>query len=208
MKSRKQITLISLVILVVYNIISFLIPSVKNTTFWVAYGFSNLSIIIVALTILAALDEQGIKSKFNNMPLIYVAWTYLIVQLIMGFIEIYYPINFRYTILVNVILLGLYIIGFVGTNVGKKEIQRVDEKVQEKVFFIKDLQVDIETFSSKISDIEMKKELNSLADSIRYSDPMSHSKLADIEKQINEKVQQLIQIVDDNEHIKQICEET
>ena len=208
MKSRKQIALISLVILIVYNIISFLIPSIKNNTFWIAYGFSNICIIITALTTIADLDEKGIKSQFNNIPLICVSCTYLIIQLIIGFIEIYCTINFRYSILLNVILLGLCIIGFVGANVAKKYIQRTNKKIQEEIFFIKDLQVDIETFSSKISDMEIKKELNLLADSIRYSDSISHSKLVDIEKQINEKVKELIQIVDDNERIKQICEET
>lgn len=207
MKSRKQVAIISLIILAGYNIIAFLIPSLKNVTFWVAYCFSNLSIIISSLVILGALDEQGIKNKFKNMPMVYAAGTYLALQLIMGFVEIYYPINFRYSILINVILLGFAIISLVIVNAGKKEIERVDKKVQEKVFFIKELQVDIENFADKITDIQAKKELDSLIDTIKYSDPMSHSALATLENQITTKVSILIQTVNNNDTIKQICSE-
>lgn len=206
MKSRKQIALISLIILLGYNIIAFIMPSLKNVTFWVAYCFSNLSIIISSLVILGALDEQGIKNKFKNMPMVYAARTYLVLQLIMGFVEIYYPINFRYSILINVILLGFAIISLVIVNAGKKEIERVEKKVQEKVFFIKELQVDIENFADKITDVQAKKELDSLIDTIRYSDPMSHSQLSTIENQITTKVEKLKQ-TDDNENVKQICSE-
>ena len=207
MKTRKQISIISLTILVAYNAIMFLIPSIKNTTFWVAYGFSNLSIIITSLVVLGALDKQGIKNKFHSMPIVYAAWTYVVLQLIMGFVEIYYPINFRYSILINVVLLGFCIISLVGVNAGKKEIERVDKKVQEKTFFIKELQAEIETFADKITDAQTKKELDLLIETIRYSDPMTHSQLASIENQINIKVQQLTQIDDNNELIKQTCSE-
>lgn len=39
MKLRKQITITSLIILIGYNLTAFIIPSLKNTTFWVAYCF-------------------------------------------------------------------------------------------------------------------------------------------------------------------------
>lgn len=206
MKLRKQITIISLIILIGYNLMAFIIPSLKNTTFWIAYCFSNLSIIISSLVILHALDEKGINNKFKNMPTVYATWSYLVIQLIMGFVEIYYPINFRYSILINAIILGISIIILLGVNAGKKEIARVEKKVQEKVFFIKDLQADIEILVDKVTDVNAKKELELLVETIRYSDPMSHSKLATIENQITIKVEQLKQI-EDTQNIKQICNE-
>lgn len=206
MKSRKQITIISLIILIGYNLIAFIIPSLKNTTFWVAYCFSNLSIIISSLVILHALDEQGINNKFKNMPTVYATWSYLAIQLIMGFIEIYYPINFRYSILINAIILGLSIIILLGVNAGKKEIDRVEKKVQEKVFFIKELQADVEILVNKITNDNAKKELELLVETIKYSDPMSHSNLAAIENQITNEVTKLKQ-TEDIEDIKHICSE-
>lgn len=207
MKTRKQVIGIAFVILAVYNIVAFVMPAVKNTTFWVAYGFSNLSIIIASLVILGALDETGIKNKFHQMPIVLVAWSYLIIQIVMGMVEIYYPINFRYSILINVILLGLSIISLVIVTTGKKEIDRVEEKVQKKVFFIQELQSDIETLADKTEEEQSKKELKELIETIRYSDPMSHSQLATIENQIHNKVQNLIQNAKDTEQVKQNCNE-
>lgn len=207
MKLRKQISLRTIVVLALYNIIAFLIPAVKNTTFWVAYAFSNLSILISGLVILGALDKEGIKNKFQSMPMVYISLTYTTIQLVTVFFEIYYPINFRYSILINIVILGLSIIGFSIIGAGKKEIEKVEEKVQEKVFFIKELQTEIEIFVDKIKDEQTKKELNLLAETIKYSDPMSHSQLATIENQINTKVQKITQITDDNELIKETCKE-
>lgn len=207
MKTRKQTIIIFLVLLAVYNLVAFLVPSEKNTTFWVAYCFSNLAVIISGLVILGALDKQSIERKIKGMPIVYIARTYLIIQLIMGFVEIFYPLNYRYSILINTIIFALTIIGFAIINAGKNEIQRVEEKVKEKVFFIKELQSEVELFANKISDETTKKEVESLAETIRFSDPMSHSQLATIENQINTKVQKLVQIVNNNEEVKQICNE-
>lgn len=207
MKLRKNISLIALIILALYNVIIFLIPSVKNTTFWVAYGFTNMSILITGLVALAAMEKQDIKKKFYNIPTVYISFLYVILQIITGFIEIYNPINYRYSILVNTVLLGIAIIVLAIINSGKKEIERVDEKVKEKVLFIKEAQTDVELFINKIDDENTKKELNLLTDTIKYSDPMSHSKLAYVENQINIKIKQMLQIENDNEAIKQICNE-
>ena len=207
MKTRKQTIIISLMLLIIYNIIAFVIPSIKNITFWVAYVFSNLSIIVSSLVILGALDEKSIKQKFKNMPIVYAAYTYLVLQLIIGFVEICRPIDFRHSILINVILFGVSIVTLLITSSGKKEIERVEEKVKEKLFFLKDLQVDIETFKEKISDEQAKKNLNSLVDTIKYSDPMTHSKLATVENQINVKVSTLIQNTSNIELINQTCDE-
>lgn len=207
MKTRNQTALISIIIFIVYNIAMFIMPAIRNITFWVAFGFSNLSIIISSLVILGTIDSMQIKEKFNGMPVVYAARAYFIVQLIMGFVEILRPVNFRASILINVVILACGIISLLIVSAGKKEINRVEEKVQEKVFFIKELQTDVEILLEKINDEQTKKELNALVDTIKYSDPMSHSQLATIENQINIKVQELKQNEHDNEEIKQKCSE-
>lgn len=207
MKTRKQTIGIALIVLAVYNIIAFLLPVMRNTTFWVAYGFTNASILMTGLVILGALDIQNIKGKFENMPIVYVAITYFVLQCIIGFVEIYYPMNFRYSILINVVLLGLSIIGLLIVNTGKKEIERVETKVQEKVLYIRELQADLETVVDTIADVSTKKTLQTLIETVRFSDPMSHSQLSTIENQIQNKVQKITQIPEDTEQIKKICEE-
>lgn len=207
MKTRKQTIIATLIILALYNVVAFLMPAIKNTNFWVAYVFSNLSIIIASLVIMGALDKDEIKEKVKGLPVASIAWGYLALQIILGFVETYYIMNYRYSILINTVLLGIVVIILVSSNAAKKEIDRVEQKVQEKVFFIKDLQADVELYAEKVTDAQAKKEVEELAETIRYSDPMSHSQLASIENQINNKVQSLKQVEDNSLQIKQICKE-
>jgi hypothetical protein len=58
----------------------------------------------------------------------------------------------KYEILLNAILLAIVLIGLIGVNAGKEEVERLDEKVKEKVFFIKSLQGDVEALAARAQD--------------------------------------------------------
>ena len=72
-----------------------------------------------------------------------------------------------------------------------EEIERIEVKVQKKVFYIKALQVDVELLADAEKDEAVKTELLALAKKIRFSDPISSEKLAALEEQITEKVGEL-----------------
>ncbi|NLU31183.1 MAG: hypothetical protein GXX04_00975, partial [Clostridiaceae bacterium] len=129
------------------------------------------------------------KSKFYGWPLVSVAWIYFIVQLIVGFIEMilsFVPI--QYGILINAILLAACLLGLISGNAAEEEIQRIDEKVKEKVFYIKSLQADVEGMVDMVADESAKKALKDLAEALRYSDPMSSPQLAAVENKIEARV--------------------
>lgn len=63
--------------------------------------------------------------------------------------------------------------------------------MQKKVFYIRQLQVEVELLASKETDPAVRTELNRLAEMIRYSDPMSHEQLAGLEEKISAKVAEL-----------------
>lgn len=73
----------------------------------------------------------------------------------------------------------------------QKEINRVEKKVETKVFYIKSLQADVEMLESMETDPEIKGALATLAEKIRFSDPMSNEALEDIEAEIVAKVKKL-----------------
>lgn len=94
-------------------------------------------------------------------------------------------------IIVSVIILGIFGVCLIGTDIAKKEIERVEEKVGKKVFLIKALQIDIEMLAKDEADADTKEALNKLAQKIRFSDPMSVDEIAELEVQITEKVGEL-----------------
>ncbi len=184
------------VVLAVFNVIAFVLLFQKGGGFWVGYGFTMFAILLTTAVGFYALGHEGMKSKFYGAPIVMVAWVYLIVQAIVGILEMAIPvIPYRYEIVLNVILLGVCLIGLIGVNMGKEEIERIDEKVKGKVFYIKSLQGDVEGLISRTEDNALKKSLKNLSDTIRYSDPMSSPQLATVENQIEVKTAMLAEAV-------------
>ena len=197
------------IVLAVFNVIAFVIPFERSGGFWTGYGFTTFALLLTAGVALYAVGREGIKSKFYGIPLVSVIWTYLIVQGIIGLLEMAIPvIPYKYEIVLNVILLAICLIGLIGVNMGKEEIERIDAKVKEKVFYIKSLQGDVEGMASRAADSTVKKALKDLAEAIQYSDPMSSPQLAAIENKIEAKVSALDQnIGTDNDAVSTLCTE-
>lgn len=195
-------------LLVVYNVVAFVIPFDRHGGFWTGYSFSMLAILITAAGAFYALGQEGMKSKFYGLPLVSVVWIYLTTQLVAGFIQMSIPeIPLRYGIVVNVLLLGACLIGLITVNISKEEIERLDDKVKEKVFYIKSLLADVEGLEARASDESNKKDLKELVETIRYSDPMSSPQLASIENKIEAKVTALMENGADVDVTRAICNE-
>ena len=74
---------------------------------------------------------------------------------------------------------------------GVNEINRVEEKIKVKRAFIQFLQTDIEMLIETETDLETKAALKKLAEKVRFSDPMSHEMLGELESRISAKVDEM-----------------
>jgi hypothetical protein len=214
-KNKNMSLATTLIVLAIYNVVVFVIPFPKGGNFWAGYGFTMLAMLLTVAVGFYALNREGLKSKVYGVPLVSVAWRYLVTQIIVGAVEmclqfIPYKIPFQYGIALNTILLGCCLLGLIAVDTGKKIIEQIDEKIKEKVFYIKSLQVDVEGLADKAPDESTKKSLKDLAETIRYCDPMSSPQLATVENKIEAKVGEcLANAVErkDNGAIKAACEE-
>lgn len=203
-------TIVLLVILVVYSVVVFMIPFVRGAMFWTGYGFSTMAILLTAVVCYQMAEREGLKSKFYGIPPVLVAWRYLIAQMIVGLAEmLLFMVPFQFGIAANVIMLGICIIGLLTIEIATGEIERIDEKVKEKVFYIKSLQGDVETLADKTNDESVGKNLRELVETIRYSDPMSSPQLAAVENKIETKTVMLTKSIEeaDYETAKALCAE-
>lgn len=177
---------------VLFNVIGFAIPTVKTSTFWAAYVFTVIAFISqIAIWKFAFKDADTLKSKFLGIPLISVGITYLIIQLIAFAVFMALPTASWIAVVVCALILGVSAICLIGTETGREEINRVEEKVEKKAFYIKSLQVDIEMLANSETNTETKAALTKLAEKIRFSDPMSNEVLAELEAEITAKVKEL-----------------
>ena len=178
---------------VLFNVIAFAVPTAKTATFWVAYAFTVIAFASqIAIWKFAFKGADTLKSKFLGIPLISVGITYFIVQIIAFAIFMALPLTASWiALVVCALILGISAICLIGTETGREEINRVEEKVEKKVFYIKSLQVDIEMLASAERDADTKAALTKLAEKIRFSDPMSNEALAELEAEISAKIKEL-----------------
>ena len=196
-------------IIAIYNVIVFVIPFARGGGFWTGYGFSMLAMLLTAGIIHYAFGRESLQSKVYGIPLMSVAFRYLLVQVVVGFLEMILTfVPYRYTIALNAILLGVCLLGLIVVDAAKEAIERIDKKVGEKVFFIRALQADVEGIVARTTNGSMKKVLRELVDTIRYSDPMSNPQLAAIENKIEARVADLMETVGaDSDAAKALCDE-
>lgn len=181
------------ILLILISVIIFVIPTKKTASFWIAYIFT-----VIAFVVQSAIwknvfgKEDTLKSKILGLPVFHIGIMYLVIQIIILVVFTAGPSLPNWNaVVVCTITLGIFAVCTIAGEAGRNEIERVEAKVQKKVFFIKELQVDVELLAETETDTCTKATLQQLAEKIRFSDPMSNDALAGIEKAITEKVVEL-----------------
>ena len=181
------------IVFILFNVIAFAVPTDKTITFWIAYAFTVVAFALqIGIWNAAFKVAETLKSKFLGVPIVYVGIVYLILQLIVFAVFVFFPLLPSWIVVIACsLILGISAICLISADVARGEINRVEEKVNRKVFYIRDLQADVEMLAEQEQNTETKIALKKLAEKIQYSDPMSSEALADIEAEIKEKVLEL-----------------
>jgi len=176
---------------VLLSVIAFVIPTLKTGTFWIAYIFTAVAFVTQVAIWKKAFDrENTLKSKFLGLPVIHISIVYLIVQIIAFALFTAMPLLPSWSAVVAcTVILGVSAVCMISADTGRDEIDRVEAKVQKKVFYIKALQVDVEILADEENDFATKTELNQLAEKIHFSDPMSCDELSELEEQIAQRIE-------------------
>ena len=194
MKKNKLMSYLALgIVFALFNIIAFVVPTDKTATFWIAYAFSVVAFTVqISLWEIAFGKKDTLKSKFLGIPVINVGITYLIIQLIALAVFMIFPtLPAWLAIVVCAIILAISALCAIAGQAGTNEINRVEEKIKVKRAFIQFLQVDIEMLAESETDDETKAELKKLAEKVRFSDPMSHEMLGELESRISAKIEEM-----------------
>ena len=174
------------------SIIAFAVPTTKTATFWIAYVFTAAAFAAQIIIWRTALGKEALKSKFLGFPLVHIGIVYAVIQVIAFAVFMFVPTLPTWSaIVVCSIIAGVSAVCMISADAGRNEIERVEAKVQKKVFYIRELQADIELLADNESDAAVKTALSQLAEKIRFSDPMSNEQLADLENKISTKVAEL-----------------
>ena len=186
-KKKGVSTVAILIILAVFNAAAFLMPLKHTLTFWIGYLFAIISAVILLACLLFLFDSPHRERMFLRLPLVKLGWAYFALQVVLSVWEMtkfstsYFP-----ALVINAVLTGFYIVAILASSAAGESIEKQDEHIAQKVFFIKNMQSVVSQI--KTQDEELTKELKKLQDDIRFSDPMSHSMLEELEKQIEARI--------------------
>lgn len=207
MKKNNLMSYLALgVVFALFNVIAFAIPTDKTATFWTAYAFSVIAFAVqIPLWKMAFGKNDTLKSKFLGIPVIHVGITYLIIQLIAFVVFMIFPtLPVWLAVIVCAIILAVSSLCAIAGQAGANEINRVEEKIKIKRAFIQFLQIDIEMLVERETDAETKAALKKLAENVRFSDPMSHEMLGELESRITAKVEEMKTVADKSTLIHEI----
>ena len=184
---------ILVILFALVSIIAFAVPTAKTATFWIAYVFTAAAFaaqIIIWKTALG--KEETLKSKFLGFPVLHIGIVYAALQVIAFAVFMFVPTLPTWCAIVACsIIAGISAVCMISADAGRSEIERVGAKVQEKVFYIRELQADIELLADNETHTDVKTALTQLAEKIRFSDPMSNEQLVDLENKISIKAAEL-----------------
>ena len=146
-----------------------------EVAFWIAYIFTVVALAAQIVLWKRTFGHKELKSKFLGFPIVHIGIVYLIVQIAVLFVFVFAEKLPAWSALVTcTVIAAMAAIFMIAADVGQTEIEKGEQKVQGKVFYIKNLQVDIEILASAEKDAKTKKALELLAEKIRFSDPMSN----------------------------------
>lgn len=209
-KNQARILMALAIILLVFSIIVFSIPNMKNEVFYCSYLCGVFSIVIQIYVLKTSFhNEDSVKSKFYGFPIAQIGIVYMCIQLVLSLIFICLSaiVPLTLVIAVDIILFAVAALGFIGTDAMRDEIEQLDNKMETDTSCIMTLRSLVYALTTQCSNKEGKKALLEISDEFRYSDPVSSKTLETIEKELEEAVMQLQKMVDndDTEQIMIAC---
>ena len=190
--SAKAYAILGLLFVLV-SIIAFAVPTMKTATFWIAYGFTAAAFIAQVILWKAAFGrEEALKSKFLGFPVAHIGIVYAIIQTVAFAVFLFVPTLPAWSaIIVCSVIAGVSAVCMISADAGRNVIQRVEANVQKKVFYIRELQADVELITAAETDANTKAALTRLAEKNTVFRSMSNEQLVDLENKISAKVLEL-----------------
>jgi len=182
---RGYITLF--IIFVVFSVLAFAPPFEMTTAFWLGYLFGVLAIAFQIYVFKISFSRgEDAKSKFYGFPIAKIGVCYLIVQLVISFIEIctakYIPA--WVVVVINIIPIAIAAIGCIAADVMRDEVVRQDVQIKKNVDNMRSLQSMSAALPGMCQDADLKKQLLSLAEDFRFSDPVSSEATSESETEL------------------------
>lgn len=188
------------VLLLLYILLTFLIPFPKTAVFWLSFGFTLVAFAVTSWALYTAfLKKPGSTSRFYGFPIARIGAIYGGGQLVCGlvFMALGKWIPTWLAVLVYAAMLGAAVIWLMGAETVVETIHSQDQKLKQDVRFMRELQSKVNQMAAQCSLPEVKQ----FCENIRYSDPVSSEALAEIDLDLSAAVDNLQSAIIDGDNI-------
>lgn len=189
-RDKKQVLCIFAVLLVLYILLTFLIPFAKTAIFWFSFAFTLITFGVAGYALYTAfLKKPDARSRYYGFPIARIGVLYGGIQLAAGllFMALGKWIPAWLAVLVYAALLGAAVIGLVSADAVVETIHTQDRKLKRDVAFMRSLQSKANQMAAQCN----LPEVQQFCENIRYSDPVSSEALAEIERNLSAVVDDL-----------------
>ena len=207
-KSSIGIALVYAILLGVFNMLVFTIFKNRTNVFWISYGFMTLAFAVQIVSMLLAFKPGDVETAFFGIPLGSFSVFYLCAALAVGAVfMIFQKAGTTLALVIQVLVLAVYLIVAIISILSRDTVQQISDNVKTNVTNLKSVVVDVEMLMDGCTDPELKASLRRLAETVKYSDPMTNEAVADVEQRIMRKLSELRMHVDDGqiEEAKKAC---
>lgn len=204
-KKIKSMILIYAIIFIAECVLFLAIPFPKSGAAWLEFVFTLVSICGGCGISWYAFKNEGLKSKIYGFPVFRIGFFYMIVQLIVGWIiaivGCFVSVPIWVALVASVIIIAVFGIGAIGTDNARDIITEQQEQTRASVKQMKMFRLDIQYIVDICTDNELKKPLEKLAESFKYSDPVTSEELSGIEENLQSQVKALAALVNTDKEL-------
>ena len=196
----------STIIFGIFSLIIFLTPLEHTIIFWLGFFFALFAFIAITTVMVLYFDKSTKEDKFLNLPVVRVAWTYLILQMAISVWEmIGFTMPYLVALIINLTIGAVFSILILCLYATAQKIDNAEQYITEKVIYIKQLRIRLDTIET--SEPELAKKIKRLSEDIRFSDQMSHSKLESIETSLSEVIDEIADNTENVDKALALCDQ-
>lgn len=198
------------IILVVFLVLSFVIPFAKTAAFWVSFAFGIVAIAVAAAGAYIAFGKgEDVKSKIYGFPIAKIVFMYAGVQVVLSFVfmALSKVAPASVSAVVSIILLAAALIGFIAADTVRDTVEKLDNKQKVNTSAMLSLRDKANALALSCSDTAVKKLVSDVADKLRYSDPVSCDASKPLENEITALLEELAtELIDeDKASVEKTC---
>lgn len=201
---QRNIMIATLIIVTMVSAAGFLIGF--NLLVGIAWVFATISAIILMGTALWLVRHPELYPRSASLP--QRAKIQLIGSILMSVVVIVsdrigvFSLSAVLFGLLQAGLLGITTIQLLALSSANLHISETESKTQETCQILRTLQLDLERIAGYAKDTNMAKDIQKLAEAVRYSDPVSSNVLAEIESNLQKTISELDQAVQQENNVQ------